>query len=581
MCPAEAPIGLLPRAREHSLARGVVKGRPVDLLYFALLCSVLIFVHELGHFVFAKIFGVKVLTFSIGFGPKVLRIRGRETEYCLGLLPLGGFVKMLEENRQEAILPEDRPRTFEAQALYKRIIIVLAGPAMNVLFPVLLYFSVFAGDSRSLPATVGAVLPGHPAEGKLLEGDRILEIDGERVMTFAEVYRTVRESPNKELKLTVFRNNANVEVAITPEEKIVHKPLDMIEKVGEIGIKPSRPAAVIGVGRADSPAFRAGLRTFDLVTEVRGRPIKTYEDLDNILRDNRGETVPVTYLRPVRFSRALGAMADMGVYESGVAALTPDAGHGDLFSRTGMEPADLYVVDVPEGSAEYRADLRPGDRITEVDRVEVRTWSMFTDKLFESPEKPHKISWLRNGQPKSGTIQLRREDWVDEYGERRPRFLLRASNWAPVVPEPLVDNPSSLKTAFFSAIEETYDVVQLIVAGIAQGRVSLSTLGGPITIYDVVGEEARKGVSYFVWAMGVISINLGLINLLPIPILDGGHLVFFAFEAVLRRPLPLRVREIASLVGLVFLLCFMGVAFKNDVERRWDVIQGQVKELTD
>ena len=171
----------------------------MDLLYFAVLCSVLIFVHELGHFVFAKVFGVKVLTFSIGFGPKILRIRGRETEYCLGLLPLGGFVKMLEENRQEAILPEDKTRTFEAQALYKRIIIVLAGPAMNILFPVLLYFSVFAGDTKSLPATVGVVLPGHPAEGKLQEGDRILEIDGERVTTFAEVHRIVQASAYMEL----------------------------------------------------------------------------------------------------------------------------------------------------------------------------------------------------------------------------------------------------------------------------------------------------------------------------------------------------------------------------------------------
>lgn len=556
----------------------------MDLLYFALLCSVLIFVHELGHFVFAKVFGVKVLTFSIGFGPKILRIRGRETEYCLGLLPLGGFVKMLEENRQEAILPEDKGRTFEAQALYKRIIIVLAGPAMNVLFPVLLYFAVFAGNTRSLPATVGTVLPGHPAEGKLFEGDRILEIDGERVTTFAEVSRTVRDSPGKELKLKVFRNNAHVEVAVVPEERVLKKPLDLVERVGEIGIKPSRPAAVIGVGKADSPAYRAGLRTFDLVTEVRGRPIKTYEDLDNVLRDNRGETVPVTYLRPVKFPRALGSMADMAVYESGVAALTPDVGRGDLFTRTGMEPADLYVADVPEGSAEWSADLRPGDRITEVDRAEVRTWSMFVDKLFDAPEKPHKISWLRGGQSKSGTIVLRREDWIDEYGEHRPRFLMRASNWAPVVPEPLVDNPSSLRSAFSAAVEETYDVVRLIVVGFArilQGRVSLSTLGGPITIYDVVGEEAQKGVSYFVWAMGVISINLGLINLLPIPLLDGGHLVFFAFEAVLRKPVPLRVREIASLVGFILLMCLMGVAFKNDVERRWDVIQGQVKELTD
>jgi regulator of sigma E protease len=112
-----------------------------------------------------------------------------------------------------------------------------------------------------------------------------------------------------------------------------------------------------------------------------------------------------------------------------------------------------------------------------------------------------------------------------------------------------------------------------------EGRVSLSTLGGPISVYDVVGEESSKGVSYFVWAMAVISINLGLINLLPIPVLDGGHLLFFAFEALLRRPLPLRVREVASLAGLVVLLILMGVAFKNDVARRWDVIRGQVREL--
>ncbi|MCK6592393.1 MAG: site-2 protease family protein, partial [Polyangiaceae bacterium] len=195
----------------------------MDLLYFAILCSVLIFVHELGHFVWAKIFGVKVLTFSIGFGPKVVRLRGRETEYCIGLLPLGGFVKMLEENRQEAVLPEDRTRTFESQALWKRVIIILAGPAMNILFPVLLYFAVFIGDTRSLPAAVGQVLPGHPAEGKLMPGDRVLEVDGERITTYAELHRYIAQSPNKELKLKVFRDKKHIEVTIIPEEKVIRK----------------------------------------------------------------------------------------------------------------------------------------------------------------------------------------------------------------------------------------------------------------------------------------------------------------------------------------------------------------------
>lgn len=554
----------------------------MDLLYFAILCSVLIFVHELGHFVWAKIFGVKVLTFSIGFGPKIVRIRGRETEYCIGLFPLGGFVKMLEENRQEAVLPEDRTRTFEAQALWKRVIIILAGPAMNVLFPVLLYFAVFIGDSRFLPPSVGQVLPGHPAEGKLLPGDRVLEIEGEKIGTFAELQRIVTQNPGKELRFRVFRDKDYTEVVIIPEEKVIRRPFEIVDRVGEIGIRPSRPAAVVGISRLDSPAYRAGLRSFDVVTDVRGRPVKTFADLEAALHDNRGETVPVTYLRPVPVQRAMGGLADFAVYESGVAALTPEVGGGDLFSRTGIEPADLYVSDVPEGSAEWKADLRPGDRMVEVDQVHVPSWSVFLEKLFAAPDKPHTLTWLRAGQRKSGTVELRREDWMDEYGNHRPRFFVRATNWSPVVPEPYVENASSFPFALRSALDETYDVIRFIVVGVVrilEGKVSLSTLGGPMTVYDVVGEEGQKGVSYFVWAMAVISINLGLINLLPIPVLDGGHLLFFAFEAVLRRPLPLRVREIASLLGLLMLFGLMGIAFKNDVERRWEVISTQVKEL--
>src|SRR5689334_14939465 len=123
----------------------------MDLLYFIILVGSLIFVHELGHFLFAKAFGVKVITFSLGFGPKILRLRGRETEYCISLLPLGGYVKMLEASKTDIVLPEDRRRTFESLPLYKRIIVVLAGPMMNLVFPVLLYFSVFVTEGPFSP----------------------------------------------------------------------------------------------------------------------------------------------------------------------------------------------------------------------------------------------------------------------------------------------------------------------------------------------------------------------------------------------------------------------------------------------
>ncbi len=554
----------------------------MDLLYFALLCSALVFVHELGHFAWAKIFGVKVLTFSIGFGPKILRLHGRETEYCIGLFPLGGFVKMLEETRQDVVLPEDRRRTFEAQALWKRFIIVLAGPLMNVVFPALLFFAVFVGEQRFAPPTVGIVLPNHPAEGKLVPGDRVLEVDGERISTFAELHRAVAASPGKELKLKVFRSNEQIDVAIVPEEKVVPKPLGIVDRVGEIGVKPNRPAAVVGVARPDAPAYRAGLRTFDLVTEVRGQPIKSFADLELALRDNHGETVPVTYLRPTVVPRALGALSDLAVYESGVAALTPDPGSGEPLVRTGLEPVDLYVADVVEGSAEWSANLRPGDRILEVDGTVVPAWSALRERLLAAPEKPHTLTWQRDGRRLGGTIELRREEWVDESAQRQTRFFVRASNWAPTVEEKPVQANSPLLFAARSALDETYDVARFIVVGIVriiEGKVGLSTLGGPISVYDLVGEERSKGVSYFMWAMAVISINLGLMNLLPIPVLDGGHLVFLAFEAVLRRPLPLRIREAASLVGLVLLVAVMGIAFKNDVVKRREVIQSQVREL--
>jgi len=149
----------------------------MDLLYFVILISALIFVHELGHYAWAKIFGVKVITFSLGFGPKILRLRGKETEYCVGVIPLGGFVKMLEETKADPVLPEDRKRTFESQALWKRVVIVFAGPIMNLIFPVVLYFSVFVGEHNFLPPTIGIVLPGHAADGKLLPGDRILSVE--------------------------------------------------------------------------------------------------------------------------------------------------------------------------------------------------------------------------------------------------------------------------------------------------------------------------------------------------------------------------------------------------------------------
>lgn len=556
----------------------------MDLLYFVILVSSLIFVHELGHFAVAKAFGVKVLTFSLGFGPKILRLRGRETEYCVSLLPLGGYVKMLEATKSDIVLPEDRHRTFESLAVYKRVLIVLAGPLMNLLFPVLLYFSVFVTDGPFLPPTVGVVLPNHAAHGLLFPGDRVMAVNGQDIGTFDELRRIVSKNPGKPIRFKVFRDNKHIDVEVLAEETVERRELDIIERVGTVGIQPSAPAPVVGIDNPESPAYRAGLRTFDVVTHVAGQPVRRFMDLERALRQNRGETVPVSYLRPIVMDNALGGLADVGVYEAGVVALTPDPSGTDMKSSTGLELADLYAAIVPEDSYLHKAGLRPGDKLLKLDDEPVPAWSTFRERVLSEPDRPHRIEYwaAREGRERSGTFQMRREDFTDEHGQTFARYVLRVQHWIPLAPEDRVEHPMPLRYALEKAVEETIDVTRFVLVSmvrLAQGRISLSSLSGPITIYEVAGQEGRKGPDFFIWVMALISINLGLLNLLPIPVLDGGHLMFFALEGIMRRPLPLRVREVLHIVGMAILLGLMTLAFKNDVERRWDVIVGQVSDL--
>jgi regulator of sigma E protease len=367
----------------------------------------------------------------------------------------------------------------------------------------------------------------------------------------------------------------------------------MVEHVGRIGIVPSFPAAVIGIPRRDSPAFKAGLRTFDRVTAVDGRKVSSFFDLAQQLAANRGAEVRLTYLRPVDSATGL---YQISVMEAGIAALTPasrppegaapegdsEGRAADVLARRGIESSDMYVAFVPEGSSEWRAGLRPGDRITTLNGTPQRMWQSMEDEIKRGADRMHDLKWTRDGEAMGGQFQLRTEQWEDEVGQKTVRYVFRTTHWTPNAPDAHVPNPSPFFYALRRGFEETGSVIKFIGVGflrILQGRVSLSSVSGPITIYDIAGQAGAKGTTEFVWAMALISVNLGLINLLPIPVLDGGHLFFFLVEGIRRRPLSLRVREVASLVGMIVLVALMLVAFKNDVSRRWDVIVAQVREL--
>ncbi|MCB9624513.1 MAG: RIP metalloprotease RseP [Sandaracinus sp.] len=543
----------------------------VDLLYFVVLVGALIFVHELGHFVWAKAFGVKVLRFSVGFGPKLLGTRIGDTEYVLAAFPLGGYVKMLGESPADVIEPDDHPRSFGAQPLWKRVIIVLAGPAMNLVFPLGLFFLVYLGENELTPPTVGTVFPEMPADGRLLPGDRILAVDSDPISSFEELTAHIRESPERPVRLFVARDGVVHQEIVTPTRAMRLLDLERSEVVGRIGIVPHEPTNQVGVVPG-SPAEAAGLRTFDLVLSVNGQPVSAWRELDDAFRDQRS-AVPVTYLRPTRNPEALGGLAALDLFDARVAQITPSPGAGSGALRAGLEPADLYVRHVRVGSAEAELGLRPGDRLVSVDGRPIRLFASLVATLEDPNGGARRLQWRHGSTLREGELRLPREVGINEHGQRFERVALGMEGGAALrVGEP-VENPSPLRSAAVRAWESTREMVSLTlysVVRLLQGRLGVETLGGPLMIFDVAGQAAREGGNSYLKLMAFVSVNLGLINLLPVPLLDGGHLLFFLIEAITRRPVPRRVRTIASYVGLVLLLALMALALKNDLRRRFE-----------
>jgi regulator of sigma E protease len=219
--------------------------------------------------------------------------------------------------------------------------------------------------------------------------------------------------------------------------------------------------------------------------------------------------------------------------------------------------------------------------VVSLDGAPVRQWSAMVAELRKGADAMHTLSWTRNGVSHSGQFQLRREEWMGEMGPQF-EYVFHTAHWAPAAPDRMVDNPAPYRYALGRGFEETGHAIRFISVSLlrlVEGRVSLSQVSGPITLYDVAGEAGAKGATYFVWAMAITSVNLGLVNLLPIPVLDGGHLVLFLLEAVRRKPVSVRTRGIVSLVGMAMLMALMAIAFKNDVTRKWGVISAQVHEV--
>ena len=543
-----------------------VQSAGFTLLSFALVISVVVFFHELGHLLVGKAVGVKAIRFSIGFGPRLFGFTAGETEYRVSLLPLGGYVKFAGDNPYEEVAPQDRGRGFLEQPPWKKGVIAFAGPAANFALAVALYFVVFAAPHQDLAAKVGYVKPQSPAaQAGLRSGDRIVRIDGEPVEGWSALQEKIRAHAGQPLTMEVERNDARETLRIVPA---VHEETNPIETVkhGRIGISAVPRTAQVTVISPDSPAARAGLHTFDKVVKLDGSPIASWEQLQQQIAA-RADAVTLDLIRPLPVQAPGGTLWSDKPMTVTLPAPEKAGGYG-------LEASDLTLFAVQPGGAADEAGLRRGDRVLAVNGRPAFSWGDEVDGAIKAAgTQPVQITVRRDGKELIATVTPHLRKDRDETGVLQDVPDLGAAPDLNAFAEAeRIWVRYTLPDAARRAVGNTAGFVRAQTIGIVRivtGHISSRAIGGPLMIADVARKAAENGWRELIVTMGAISVVLGLMNLIPVPVLDGFHVLTAFIEGIRRRPLSVRFREVANVVGIALLLTLMLYAFRNDAMRKW------------
>lgn len=552
--------------------------QPTAIAAFILLVGILIFVHELGHFLAAKYFNIKVLKFSLGIGPPIFRFTKGETTYQIALLPLGGYVKMLGDTPMDEIAPEDRNRAFTTVPVYQRAIVAFAGPLFNLVFPILCFFAYFVlGPTVDAPV-VGQVEIGTPAErAGFKSGDRILEIQGSRVWDFDQISDFVGNRAGEPTAVKVQRGDDEVELEVTPKEVVMRDLFGGLGPRGMIGVSSIQLSTHVGV---DSPRARAlGFETGDRILKIGETKVDYLSDVERVLREKAGQTVPMLLARSERYAAGEVLLLRR---TSPVRIEVEIPADTDGITALGLAPADAFVRSLePEGPAAL-AGIRPGDRLVSVAGERTSFFYSFVAALERTGKDPVEVGIARDGVHQTFTLhKVPRERMNPVTGLEEPYYdsgfglgsLPRSSHtlsWISGGRSIREVAHLSLSEAAWMSVVQTGKVIggtMLALYKLFTGDISVKTVGGPILLFQVAAQAADLGIFAYLEHLALISVNLGIINLLPVPVLDGGHLMFCLIEAIKRRPVSLRVRELATIVGLVLLAMLIVLVFSNDISR--------------
>lgn len=577
----------------------------------------LIFFHELGHFLACRLTNTRVEAFSIGFGPELFGWTRGTTRYRIAAIPLGGYVKMAAENPGEA--RTDAPDEFPNKSFSQRLFIMSNGVLFNVILAFVLFVGAFGlGVSFESPE-VGAVEPGGPAwDAGVREGDVVEEVDGARILTFTDIKTEIAFSDADEtLDFTVRRDTGE-------RERVTVKP--RYSEAAGMPVIGIGPALEPGLGVAEDSAFaRAGGRDGDVPIAVNGRPLAEPAELVPELQRIAGRAAPNAESVPVRLRvrrdgaeeeiavdlplvrRQVGIVPYGGRTPSSVGAeLRGQIRPGDEVVRAGGEPLpDLTLLrDLPDrtvarvtvqragqtavvplprpmtlrelaralpveqdtdvtrvtprpGLAADRAGIVPGDRVKSVGGREVRTWSDLQEAVEASDGDELSVVVERDGETKELALTPGRFPDLGALGiaQRIKTTMYQETGLVPVL------SLGWRRTVLFMK------QVTLTIRSLVTRRVSAKHIGGPIALAQVTYQMFDFGFGRYLYILAIISINLAVLNLLPIPVLDGGQIVLLCAEKIRGKPLPDRVVGYLQLLGLFLILALIVLAFSNDIGR--------------
>lgn len=535
-----------------------------------ILLGVLIFIHELGHFLVAKYFNVKVETFSLGFGPKLLKFVRGETTYCLSAIPFGGYVKMYGDELGGDVPANMRNRSFLHKPIYQRILIALAGPVMNLALAFVLFLLLAVVGEKVVAPRLGDIKENTYAYNLgFRSGDKVLSIDGEAVTRWSQVEEKISEKVETPVEFQILRETEEepVKILAKTESALSSNPLEPGKTVGAIGgLEFMSDSSLVGIADPKSLFGQIGFETGDQIVKINNISVSTFRQIQEVLI-SESSSEKITFIVD-RYGIVSDSVPKRMTFEWDLKKLPfPDAVKG-----FGYHSADTFVGEVMKDTPAQVAGIQANDRLVAINDRPIKTFSDIPEVVssYRKDAPPLNVKVIRSGQEMNFSVTPKLIEFKSDFADAEERYAIGVRQLSSKYAEYIQWHPEGFTNKISWAAGNTWLWTKATVMSfvlLIKGDVSPKNLGGFISIGQMAKKSWEIGIDSFLRIMAIISLNLFVLNLLPVPVLDGGHILFFSIEAIKGSPISLKKLEVAQQIGVFALLSLLAFSLFNDFAR--------------